>query len=330
MANHSSPSDRPAATSEASRCETRERILEVTGVCKTYKTVKAVDHISFQLCRGEFLALLGPNGAGKTTMVEMIEGLTRPDSGEIRILGKNWRQHERDLRQILGISLQETHFSDRIRVEEILLLFSSLYSQPAARAEEVLRLVQLQEKRATYVMNLSGGQKQRLALATALINKPQLLILDEPTTGLDPHARRELWDILLDLRKAGVTMILTTHYMEEAEFLCERIIIMDHGRFLAEGTFQDLLDQHGHQEIISFATRQPLALDYFTGLEGVIRLLEADRNGKQRLLVHDITQTLPLFLDKLKREHVALDELECRRMNLNDLFLAMTGRRLDE
>ena len=218
-------------------------VIEVKNVWKSFKTVQAVKGINLQIQRGQFVALLGPNGAGKTTLVEMIEGIQKPDSGEIFILGKRWKGNEDELHRIIGISLQETRFIDKLRVTETLLLFASFFKLGAGRVDEVINLVGLEDKRRSYVVNLSGGQRQRLALGIALINNPSILLLDEPTTGLDPNARREIWEILLKLReKSETSMILTTHYMEEAEILCGYIVIMDNGIILREGTMKQLLE----------------------------------------------------------------------------------------
>lgn len=220
----------------------QENAIEVKNVWKSFKTVQAVKGISLSIPKGKFVALLGPNGAGKTTLVEMIEGIQKPDSGEISIAGKHWKGNEDELHRIIGLSLQETRFIDKLRVSETLLLFASFFNLGKERVEEIIEIVGLLDKRKSYVVNLSGGQRQRLAIGIALINTPAILLLDEPTTGLDPNARREIWAILHKLKDAsGTSMILTTHYMEEAEKLCDYIIIMDNGVILREGTLDQLL-----------------------------------------------------------------------------------------
>lgn len=220
----------------------REYIVEVRGVKKSFKDVKAVRDVNLVIKPGEFLALLGPNGAGKTTLVEMIEGIQHPDEGEIFIAGKQWKHHQHELHLMIGLSLQETRFMDKLTAWETMRLFASFYNLDAVRVDEVFELIELGEKKKAYVNNLSGGQRQRLALGVALLNKPKILLLDEPTTGLDPNARREIWKILLDLKKDQHTsLILTTHYMEEAEFLCDRIVIMDQGNILTQGTLAQIL-----------------------------------------------------------------------------------------
>jgi len=221
-----------------------DNIIEVKNVWKTFKTVQAVKGINLNIPRGKFIALLGPNGAGKTTLVEMIEGIQTPDSGEITITGKHWKGNEDELHRIIGLSLQETRFIDKLRVSETLLLFASFFNLGRERVNEIIEIAGLEEKRKSYVVNLSGGQRQRLAIGIALINSPSILLLDEPTTGLDPNARREIWDILHELKEmSGTSMILTTHYMEEAEKLCDYIVIMDNGVILREGSREQLLSE---------------------------------------------------------------------------------------
>lgn len=218
--------------------------IEVKDVYKSFKDVHAVRGISFGIQPGEFVALLGPNGAGKTTMVEMMEGLKKPDSGDILLQGKNWQKNEKELRPIIGLSLQETRFSDKLTVFETLCLFASFFRLGKKRANEIIELTGMESKRKSMVETLSGGQRQRLALGVALLNTPLILFLDEPTTGLDPHSRLDLWNILKELKDRGeTTLILTTHYMEEAESLCDRIIIIDEGKILKEGKLEDLLDE---------------------------------------------------------------------------------------
>jgi ABC-2 type transport system ATP-binding protein len=219
-----------------------ENVIEVKDVWKSFKTVQAVKGINLKIPKGQFIAILGPNGAGKTTLVEMIEGIQKPDKGEITIIGKKWKGNEDELHRIIGLSLQETRFIDKLRVSETLQLFAGFFNLGMDRVDEIIDIVGLIEKRKSYVVNLSGGQRQRLAIGISLINKPSIL-LDEPTTGLDPNARREIWDILKDLKeKSATSMILTTHYMEEAEILCDYIIIMDNGVILKEGTLEQLLE----------------------------------------------------------------------------------------
>jgi len=217
-------------------------VIEVKNVVKSFKTVQAIRGIDLRIFQGQFVALLGPNGAGKTTLVEMIEGIQKPDQGEIFILGKKWRGNEDELRNVIGLSLQETRFIDKLTVRETVKLFASFFELNDTRVEEIIFVVGLEEKRKSYVVNLSSGQRQRLALGVALLNDPKILLLDEPTTGLDPNARREIWAILQGLKERSQTsLILTTHYMEEAEKLCDHIVIIDNGLILKEGTLKELV-----------------------------------------------------------------------------------------
>lgn len=222
-----------------------EYIVEVNKVKKSFKEVHAVKGVDLAIKPGEFVGLLGPNGAGKTTLVEMIEGLQQPDDGIIKIAGKTWKSNESEIHKLIGLSLQETKFMDRLTVFETMQLFASFYNLGTNRVNEVIELVELLEKKKAYVNNLSGGQRQRLALGISLLNKPSILLLDEPTTGLDPHARRGIWTILKNLKdEKNTSLILTTHYMDEAEFLCDRIIIMDLGNILADDTLENLLKKY--------------------------------------------------------------------------------------
>jgi ABC-2 type transport system ATP-binding protein len=244
-------------------------VIEVRNVHKSFKTVQAVRGIDMRIGPGRFVAILGPNGAGKTTLVEMIEGIQQPDLGEIFIMGKTWKGNEKYLRNLIGLSLQETHFIDKLTVWETLRLFASFFGIGRERCEEVIRLIELEEKRKSWVVNLSGGQRQRLALGLSLLNKPRILLLDEPTTGLDPNARREIWSILLKLKEQSETsLILTTHYMEEAENLCDYIVIIDHGKILMEGTIADLLGDVQNIPVKPVETRKITLDDLFISLTG--------------------------------------------------------------
>jgi ABC-2 type transport system ATP-binding protein len=301
--------------------------ISINEVKKTFKDVQAVKGISFTVQKGEYVALLGPNGAGKTTLMEMIEGIQTPDAGEIVINGKTWKSNERDLHGMLGISLQETNFFDKLKVKETLDLFSSFYALDRNRSLEILKLVDLEEKKNAFVKNLSGGQRQRLSLGIALINHPEILLLDEPTTGLDPAARREVWEILFRLKKERqITMMLTTHYMEEADFLCERIIIMDKGNILAQGTVDELISKSNGGQIIEFSAEGNIS-----GLaEEGYKMEKDEKDDKWKVTVKDIATDLPVFLDKLKQKGIKLKSLECRKMTLDDIFISMTGRKLTE
>src|SRR5580698_1031747 len=234
------------------RAQANNPSLLLRGVRKAFADVVAVDGLDLEVKRGECFGLLGPNGAGKTTTIEICEGLTTPDAGTVELLGLTWSTGENQLRQRIGIQLQETQFPDKLTVDETLCLFRSFFHHGIS-VEESIRTAQLEEKRHARVGTLSGGQKQRLAMACALVGDPELLFLDEPTTGLDPQARRHLWDLVDDLKRAGRTIILTTHYMDEAERLCDRVAIMDHGKIIALGSPQQLIASIGGEHIVEFA-----------------------------------------------------------------------------
>ncbi|MBG0859762.1 MAG: ABC transporter ATP-binding protein [Bacteroidales bacterium] len=306
-------------------------VIEVNEVWKSFKTVQAVKGISLNIPKGQFVALLGPNGAGKTTLVEMIEGIQKPDKGEITIMGKKWKGNEDTLHNIIGISLQETRFIDKLRVTETLLLFAGFFKLGARRVNEIIDIVGLGEKRRSYVVNLSGGQRQRLALGIALINTPQIMLLDEPTTGLDPNARREIWDILQRLREVTETsMILTTHYMEEAEKLCNYIVIMDNGVILREGTLDQLLIQDSASKVVEFTIENGTFTDPFDtkGLPFSIR--PGETGDKWMVVLRDFDTGFPEFLAFLKSRNISLSHMECRRKTLDDLFVSLTGRKINE
>ncbi|MFN8206499.1 MAG: ABC transporter ATP-binding protein [Bacteroidales bacterium] len=304
--------------------------IELIGVSKRFKDVTAVDNISLTIHRGEYLALLGPNGAGKTTLVEMVEGLQQPTQGSIRVLGHGWHNHQGMLHREIGISLQETRFIEKLTARETLALFASFYGLGKKRLLEILETVGLTDKAKSYVVNLSGGQRQRLALGVALLNSPKLLLLDEPTTGLDPASRREIWDILINLRRMeGTTLILTTHYMEEASFLCERILIMDHGKILTQGTLNELLIKQDKGEIIEFITSSQVDPGDFQKIPAV-RTAREERQGKIHLVVDNNVQALPAVLKYLDTKEIGISSLECRKYTLEDLFIDLTGRKFDD
>jgi ABC-2 type transport system ATP-binding protein len=315
---------------------TNETVIEVRDVHKSFKAVHAVRGVSLRIARGQFVALLGPNGAGKTTLVEMIEGIQKPDSGKIEVLGKQWRGNEEDLHRLIGISLQETRFIDKLTVAETLRLFASFYRLGDERVTEIIDTIGLQEKRKSYVVNLSGGQRQRLALGIALLNNPSILLLDEPTTGLDPNARREVWAILHELkRRSQTSLILTTHYMEEAEHLCDYIVIIDRGEILREGTLKALLEDDHGEKLIEFTLEN--GAGGFTGTPPGLTDADSpfpvhwDPAAQKGMVALDHMETqLPAFLSFLQERHLRLKNLECRRRTLDDLFTSLTGRHLHE
>ncbi len=302
--------------------------LRVRNLRKTYKDVVAVDGLDLEVRCGECFGLLGPNGAGKTTTIEICEGLTEPDSGEVELLGMQWRSHSRRLRQRLGIQLQETQLTEKLTVAETVRLFRSFFHQGPAPAE-VIGLVQLEDKANARVGNLSGGQKQRLALACALVGDPDLLFLDEPTTGLDPQARRQLWDLIEQFKKAGKTILLTTHYMDEAERLSDRVAIMDHGKIIALGTPRELVASIGVEHVVEFSAgnhARSLEPEGLRRIEGVREV--RSQNGSILLQVTELHRAVPALLGELERQDVPLTELRTHSATLEDVFVALTGRHL--
>jgi ABC-2 type transport system ATP-binding protein len=305
-------------------------VIEVQDVYKSFNDVKAVQGISFVIEEGKFMALLGPNGAGKTTLVEMIEGIQKPDSGKILIAGKNWKEHKQEIHSMIGLSLQETQFIDKLTVSETLMLFASFYGLGRKRINEIIDIVALDEKRKAYVVNLSGGQKQRLALGIALLNKPRVLLLDEPTTGLDPNARREVWSILGRLKEESKTsLILTTHYMEEAEQLCDYIVIMDHGTLLKEGSLDQLLNEENGKKVVGFTLKNThIPAEVF--IDHTPFPIHWDKElNRGTLELQQLDIELPVFFTFLKKNNLELDEMISRKVTLDDLFISLTGRHLD-
>ncbi|MBV8819482.1 MAG: ABC transporter ATP-binding protein, partial [Acidobacteriaceae bacterium] len=297
---------------------------------KAYKDVVAVNGLDLEVRSGECFGLLGPNGAGKTTTIEICEGLTAADSGDVELLGLNWSNNATQLRQRLGIQLQETQLSEKLTVFETLRLFRSFYDV-GPKPDDVIAMVQLEEKRNSRVGQLSGGQKQRLALACALVGEPDLLFLDEPTTGLDPQARRQLWDLIEQFKAAGRTILLTTHYMDEAERLCDRVAIMDHGKIIALGTPRELIASIGIEHLVEFSisrARSQLNLEALRGMEGVLGV--QSENGAIQLQVTELHRSVPALLDELGRQSIALTELRTHSATLEDVFVALTGRHLRE
>ena len=305
--------------------------LSLSGLRKTFADVVAVDHLDLDVTGGECFGLLGPNGAGKTTTIEICEGLTDADAGTVKLLGLTWKKSAKELRQRIGIQLQETQFPDKLSVEETLRLFRSFYHRGIS-VNEAIRIAQLEEKRSARVGGLSGGQKQRLAMACALVGDPELLFLDEPTTGLDPQARRHLWDLVEDLKRAGRTIILTTHYMDEAERLCDRVAIMDHGRIIALGTPAQLIASVGGDHIVEFAVnhgganRGDLDAAPLKKIPGV-QSHRVDA-GIHQLSVRDLHTTVPRIFSALSGMGLHLSEFRTHSASLEDVFVGLTGRNL--
>ncbi len=288
--------------------------------------VVAVDGLDLDVVRGECFGLLGPNGAGKTTTVEILEGLVDPTAGDVEVLGLRFATDERALREKLGVSLQQTNLPDRLTVGETVRMFRSFFAHGATPAE-VLRNVSLEEKRDAWVEKLSGGQKQRLAVACALVGDPELLFLDEPTTGLDPQSRLQLWDVVEGFKARGRTVLLTTHYMDEAERLCDRVGIVDHGKMIALGTPRELIASLGGQEVIevdvSGGPLDPTAVGALPGVRGVRRA-----GNSLVLAAEPLHVALPALVDHLRGAQLTLARLATRHATLEDVFVAKTGRGL--
>ncbi|HEY3972680.1 MAG TPA: ABC transporter ATP-binding protein [Candidatus Sulfotelmatobacter sp.] len=307
--------------------------IQCRDLRKTYDgKVEAVRGLNLEIQSGECFGLLGPNGAGKTTTIEILEGLLAPTSGEVSILGHRWRENEREMREWLGISLQETRLSEKLTVRETIELFASFYRSPRP-SEEVLEQLQLTEKADAWVGKLSGGQRQRLAVATALVCNPKILFLDEPTTGLDPQSRRQLWDIIRDFQRDGGTVLLTTHYMDEAERLCDRLAIVDHGQVIAEGSPADLIERLGGHHVVEFSVSGGNGSasennEAWRGLPSVESVREDD--GMVALNVKQPHLCIPALLETIDRDGGQLQHLTTRQASLEDVFVRLTGRHLRE
>jgi len=300
--------------------------LQVRNLRKAYKDVVAVDGLDLEVHSRECFGLLGPNGAGKTTTIEICEGLNTPDAGEVLVLGRRWGENDRELRELLGISLQETQFSEKLTVEETLHLFRSFYREGAS-PESVIAMVQLQEKTRSRVGTLSGGQKQRLALACALVGDPEFLFLDEPTTGLDPQVRLEIHTLIEELKAAKRTVLLTTHYIEEAERLCDRVAIIDQGKIVALGSPRELQERVFGQSRIEVVTAQPM-LGELPTFEAVAK--QALSDDCKTLVVHSTrpARTLPDLIKWIDQKGFELEDIHLKRPTLEDVFIELTGKKL--
>ena len=297
--------------------------------------VVAVEGLDLEIGRGECFGLLGPNGAGKTTTVEILEGLLLPTAGEVRLLGLTWARDGERLRERIGVALQETQLPDKLSVEEVLMLFRSFYPR-AQSVDALLAQVQLEEKRRAWVVKLSGGQRQRLAIACALVGQPEILFLDEPTTGLDPQSRRQLWELVAGYRAGGGTVLLTTHYMEEAERLCDRVAVIDHGRIMREGRPEDLIAGLGAAHVVEFELEGAPPAPGAAGPldEAALRALatvtaaRVSADGTWALTVAEPHRALPALIALVQARGLALGRLATRHATLEDVFVALTGRHL--
>ena len=306
--------------------------IELRGLRKVYKKGReqtvAVDGLDLVVHRGEVFGLLGPNGAGKTTTVEICEGLTVPDAGEVRILGRQWRNREDDaIRARIGVCLQETKFHENANVREVLTLFRSCF-ESGRSVDDALALVSLEDKQHARQKSLSGGQRQRLAVATALLGDPQLLFLDEPTTGLDPQSRRQLWQVVGDYQAGGGTVLLTTHYMDEAQQLCDRVAIVDRGAVIAIGTPAELIRSLAAEHFVIIDSVQSPGDEELLAVPEVV----AVERQEQRLVltVESVHRTLPPLLQLFAARDAAIDGLSTRHATLEDVFVHLTGRQLRE
>jgi ABC-2 type transport system ATP-binding protein len=299
--------------------------ISCRGLHKRYAEVHAVAGLDLEVQPGECFGLLGPNGAGKTTTIEILEGLTQPDEGEVTVLGRRWGSQERELRERLGVSLQESRLTEKLTVYETLELFSSFYAR-GRDPERLLADLSLEEKRDARVGKLSGGQRQRLAVACALAGDPEILFLDEPTTGLDPQSRLQLWERIASFKAAGRTVLLTTHYMEEAERLCDRVAIVDHGRIIAEGPPADLVANLNAPHIIEFSTEPAVDEILLAAIPGIGE--RRQRDGRWLLAAASLAQAVPALLSALDGAGAKLVSLSTHRSTLEDVFIALTGREL--
>jgi ABC-2 type transport system ATP-binding protein len=300
-------------------------VIRVDGLVKRYGEIKAVDGIDFEVAAGEVFGLLGPNGAGKTTTVEILEGLRSPDGGRATVLGVDVASAADSLKPRIGVSLQTASLYPKLTVIEVIDLFRSFYAHPRP-TDELLGALELGERRHAQTRELSGGQRQRLAVALALVNNPELVFLDEPTTGLDPAARRSLWDLIRNLRAAGRTVLLTTHYMEEAEILCDRLAIMDHGHILEMGTVDELISKRFKQRAVHFDRLAALSDAELQALPGVSSVKhDADET---LLYTNDVATTIGALLSLTEAREVDPQNLGVRRATLEDVFLDLTGRAL--
>ena len=303
--------------------------IEVQDLRKYYGATKAVDGVSFTVEQGEVFAMLGPNGAGKTTTTEIVEGLREPDAGVANVLGLNVHTHKDEVQDRIGVQLQTTAMYPRLNVREVLELFRAFFPGETHSSNKLIGMMNLEEKAGTLTKDLSGGQRQRLSVALALVNKPEVIFLDEPTTGLDPQARRNMWQIIRQIQDTGTTVFLTTHYMEEAETLCDRVAVMDKGKIIAQNTPRGLVSEHFEETAIEFEDSLEMPEEgTFSGLPAVTRTRR--ENHHVTLYTTDATATLGGLTELSNAGTIRFDGLNVRRPTLEDVFLKLTGKRIRE
>jgi ABC-2 type transport system ATP-binding protein len=302
-----------------------ETIIQVSDLFKVYGNIKAVNGVSLDVAKGEVFGMLGPNGAGKTTTVEIIEGLRTSDSGMVRVLGMDVSKDVRAIKECIGIQPQSPALFPTLNVQEIVDFFRSLY-QKTLPSSEVIELISLQENRKVLFKNLSGGQQQRLSVALAFVNDPDIVFLDEPTTGLDPQARRAMWEVIKNFRKTGKTIFLTTHYMEEAERLCDRVAIMDHGQIVVMESPQRMIEEHFKESAVQFKMTNYPGQEALEHLAGVTKVVKEE--DEIILYTDNIPSTISELLGLASARSSELSDLFIRQATLEDVFLKLTGKRI--
>jgi ABC-2 type transport system ATP-binding protein len=304
-----------------------DTVIEVKNLYKSYGDVKAVTGINFSVSKGEIFGMLGPNGAGKTTTMEIVEGIRNADSGEVEVLGMNIRQHQRQVKANIGVQLQTTSLYPRLSVREVLDLFGSFFPRHVS-ADKLIEMVELEESSSRLCINLSGGQQQRLSVALAMVNDPSILFLDEPTSGLDPQSRHNIWKVIEYVRSEGKSVFITTHYMEEAERLCDRLAIVDHGKIIVTDRPKTLIAQHFKEEAIEFELDEHIDEEVFRQMAGVTNAqLE---NGKMIIYSSEVPITISALMELAKQRNIQITNLYVRRATLEDVFLKLTGRKIRE
>ena len=302
-----------------------DTVIKVDNLRKAYGTVRAVDDISFSVAQGEVFGMLGPNGAGKTTTMEIVEGIRPYDSGSVSVLGMNIKRNQRKIKSQIGVQLQTTSMYPKLTVQEMLQLFGSFFPRHLS-IDNLIKVTGLEESRKKRFENLSGGQKQRLSIALALVNNPKILFLDEPTSGLDPQSRHNIWSLVERVRAKGKTVFITTHYMDEAEHLCDRVAVIDHGKIIAVDKPDELISQHFQEQAIEFDIGQRIDEGEFRRLAAVTNVLLEER--KVTVYSSSIPATVSALMERAKQKGVELTNLYVRRATLEDVFLKLTGRRI--